>query len=117
MITLQDFGKVEIRVGLVVSAANKEGSDKLIRLKVRVSVSGEEIVVFTGVRTYGYTPDDFLNKKFLFVTNLEHKKMMDEESQGMILAVDGLEMPFGEHGEAKPLFVEVESLPVGSKVR
>ena len=50
---------------------------------------------------------DFLNKKFLFVTNLEYRKMMDEESQGMILAV----------GDEKPIFVSAENLPVGSKVR
>jgi len=45
---------------------------------------------------------------FLFVTNLEPKKIMEEESQGMILAVDG---------ENKPLFISGEGLPVGAKVR
>jgi methionyl-tRNA synthetase len=115
MITIDDFGKIEIRVGLVTEATNKEGSDKLIRLVV--DLGSEKRVIFTGVRKYGYTPEDFLNKKFLFVTNLEYRKMMDEESQGMILAVDSLELPFGEHGDVKPIFVSAEGLPVGSKVR
>lgn len=105
MISIDDFSKIEIRVGEVVEAANKEGSEKLIRLVV--DFSSEKRIIFTGVRTYGYTPEDFLNKKFLFATNLEYRKMMDEESQGMILAV----------GEDKPIFVEVSNLPVGSKVR
>jgi len=115
MINIEDFSKIEVRVGLVVEATNKEGSEKLIRLKVSF---GEEIrIIFTGVRGYGYTPEDFLNKKFLFVTNLEYRKMMDEESQGMILAVDGLELPFGEHGDVKPVFISAEGLSVGAKVR
>ncbi len=105
MITIDDFAKVEMRVGLVVNSTNKEGSEKLIKLVV--DFGDEQRTIFTGIRTYGFTPEDFLNKKFLFVTNLEYRKMIDEESQGMILAV----------GDEKPIFVSAENLPVGSKVR
>lgn len=106
MIKIDEFAKVEMRVGLVVEAENVEESEKLIRLKV--SLGDEDRIIFTGVRGYGYTSDDFRDKKFLFVTNLEYRKMMGEESQGMILAVDS---------EDKPLFVSAEGLPVGAKVR
>lgn len=107
MITIDDFAKIEIRVGLVKEAINKEGSEKLIRLTVDF---GTEIrVIFTGVRSYGFVPEDFAGKKFLFVTNLEYKKMMDEESQGMILAVDS--------PEGKPVFINADGLDIGSKVR
>lgn len=105
MITIDDFAKVEIKVGLVTEAINKEGSEKLIRLTVDFGT--ETRIIFTAVRTYGYTPEDFLNKKFLFVTNLEYKKIMDEQSQGMILAV----------GDERPLFVKANRLPVGARVR
>lgn len=108
MITIDDFGKIEMKVGLVTEAVNKEGSEKLIRLTVDL---GEEKprIIFTAVRTYGYTPKDFLNKKFVFVTNLEYKKIMDEESQGMILAVEE---------EGKPIFViPAEDVAVGAKLR
>jgi methionine--tRNA ligase beta chain len=105
MITIDDFAKIEIRVGLVKEAVNKDGSDKLIRLTVDFGT--ETRIIFTGVRSYGYTPEDFSGKKFLFVTNLEYKKIMDEESQGMILAV----------GEDKPIFVSVDDLPLGAKVK
>lgn len=107
MITIDDFGKIEIKVGLVTEAVNKEGSEKLIRLTVDFGT--ETRIIFTAVRAYGYTPEDFLNKKFLFVTNLEYKKIMDEESQGMILAVEE---------EGKPIFViPAEDVAVGAKLR
>lgn len=105
MVSINQFAEVEIRVGLVVEAENVEKSEKLIRLKV--NFNDFDRIIFTGVRGFGYTAEDFLNKQFLFVTNLEYKKIMGEESQGMILAV----------GEDKPLFVEANGLPVGAKVR
>ncbi|MEK7543751.1 MAG: tryptophan--tRNA ligase [Patescibacteria group bacterium] len=126
VITIEEFGRVELRVGKVVEATNKEGSEKLIRLVVEFGPSfakatagkqAETRVIFTGVRGYGYSPADFLNKQFFFITNLAPRKMMDEESQGMILAVDGDELPFGEHGPKKPVFVSAEGLPVGAKIR
>ena len=105
MINITDFAKCEIRVGKVVKAEDVEGSRKLIRLTV--DFKDFHRTIFTGVRGYGYTAADFQDKQFLFVTNLEPKKIMEEESQGMILAV----------GEEKPLFVEVKDLPIGAKVR
>jgi len=106
MITIDEFFKIEIKVGLVVEAEDVKESNKLIRLTVDVG-EAEKRTIFTGVRTYGFGPQDFQDKKFLFVTNLEPKKIMEEESQGMILAV----------GDDKPIFVEVADLPVGAKVR
>lgn len=107
MISIDDFAKIEIKVGLVTEATNKDGSEKLIKLTV--SFGEESRTIFTGVRDFGYTPEDFFNKKFLFITNLEYRKMMDEESQGMILAVDS--------PEGKPVFVFANDLPIGAKVR
>lgn len=107
MITIDDFKNIEMSVGLVEEAANKEGSEKLIRLVVNF---GEyKRIIFTAVRPYGYTPEFFQNKKFMFLTNLEYKKIMDEESQGMILATDG---PSG------PVFLDPgENSVIGAKVR
>lgn len=107
IITIDDFFKVELRVGKVVEATHPEISEKLIRL--RVSFGDETRTIFTGVRLFGYTHEDFLDKQFLFVTNLAPKKMIGEESQGMILAVDG--------ADQKPIFVAAEGMPVGSRVR
>lgn len=107
IITIDDFFKVELRVGKVEAATHPEVSEKLIRL--RVDFGNEIRTIFTGVRPFGYIADDFIGKQFLFVTNLAPKKMIGEESQGMILAVDG--------SENKPLFVSAEGMPVGARVR
>ena len=113
-ISIDEFAKIEVRVGKVVEAKNKEGSEKLIRLVV--DFGNETRIIFTGVRHFGYTPEDFLNKQFFFVTNLAPRKMMDETSQGMILAVDS---PRGEAGgpDNKPLFVSADGLPLGARIR
>ena len=107
-VSIDDFAKIELKVGKVLEATNKEGSDKLIRLVVDV---GEEKprIIFTGVRPFGYTPDDFAGKQFFFITNLAPRKMLDEFSQGMILAVDG--------SDKKPIFVSTENMPIGSRIR
>jgi tryptophanyl-tRNA synthetase len=106
VITIDDFSKVELRVGKVTMAENVEKSEKLIRLHVDFAEFGQR-VIFTGVRTYGFTLEDFIGKQFFFVTNLQYRKMLGEESQGMILAV----------GDDKPIFVSAEGLPIGSKIR
>lgn len=107
-ISIDEFARVEIRVGNVVEATNKEGSEKLIRLVVDIGEIHPRII-FTGVRGFGYTPDDFSGKQFFFITNLAPRKMMDEESHGMILAVDG--------ADKKPQFISAEGMTLGAKIR
>ena len=108
MIALDQFRELEMRVGAVVEAVDQPGSEKLIKLKV--NFGDETRIIFTAVRPYGYTPEYFLNKKFIFVTNLEYKKIMGEESQGMILAVC--------EENKRPVFVmPTEEAPVGARVR
>jgi tryptophanyl-tRNA synthetase len=104
-ITIDEFAKVQLRVGKVIEATHPEKSEKLIRLVV--DFGDEKRIIFTGVRTYGYTKDDFIGKQFFFVYNLLPRKMIGEESQGMILAV----------GDDKPLFVSADGLPVGATIR
>lgn len=108
MITIDDFSKIEIKVGLVTAAIDQPGSEKLIKLTVDFAESVPR-TIFTAIRPFGFTADYFLNKKWLFVTNLEPKKIMGEESQGMILALEG---------EGKPVFVTpVEDVAIGAKLR
>jgi tryptophanyl-tRNA synthetase len=116
-VTIDEFSRMEIRVGHVTNATHPEKSEKLIRLEVDFGETVGKRIIFTGVRGYGYTKDDFIDKKFLFIVNLLPRKMMGEESQGMILAVDGTEESFGVHGDAKPIFVDASAMPVGAKIR
>lgn len=106
LITIDEFAQVQLRVGSVLEASHPEKSEKLIRLLV--DFGDVQRVIFTGVRGYGYTKDDFVGKQFFFVYNLIPRKMIGEESQGMILAVDGSD---------KPLFISAEGLPLGSCIR
>lgn len=107
IIGINDFAKVELTVGKVESATNKEGSEKLIRLVVNVGES-QSRVIFTAVRPFGFTPEYFAGKQFFFITNLAPRKMLDEYSQGMILAVDG--------SDGKPQFLSAEGMTVGAKI-
>jgi tryptophanyl-tRNA synthetase len=107
-VSIDDFAKIRLTVGHVVSATHKEGSDKLIRLVVDVG-EPEKRIIFTGVRTFGYTHEDFSGKQFFFITNLAPRKMLDEYSQGMILAVDG--------ADGRPQFISAEEMSVGATIR
>lgn len=86
MINIDDFAKVEMTVGKILEAEPMEGSEKLLKLKVDF---GEESPrqVLSGIAKW-YSPDDLVNKTFVFVTNLETRKMMGMESQAMILAAN-----------------------------
>lgn len=108
LLTIDEFARVEMRVGKVLEAANVEKSEKLIRLVVDLGPELGQRVIFTGVRPFGYTPEDFSGKQFFFVVNLAPRKMLNEYSQGMILAVDGPGMP---------LFLSADDMPIGAKIR
>lgn len=108
-ITIDDFVKVKIQVGLILGAEIIEESDKLLKLSVDF---GEEAPrqVLSGIRAY-MALDDLVGRKYLFVTNLKPRMMMGMESQAMILGSGGAEEPFS-------LFAPVndESLP-GALIR
>ena len=82
--TIDDFMKIEIKVGTVLSVNVVEGADKLYILLVDM---GEEKPrqILSGIREY-VQPDDLLGKQFPFVTNLAPRMLRGHESQGMILA-------------------------------
>ena len=105
-ISFDQFLNVDLRVGKVLEATIPEGSEKLIRLVV--DFGREQRTIFTGLKSW-YEPDFFKGRLFVFVYNLEAKKMLGEKSQGMLLAVhvEDSENPT----ESKPLPVEA---PPGS---
>lgn len=104
-ITYDDFAKLDLRVGTVINCEEKEGSDKLLRLTVDFGEHGTRNIL-SGIKQW-YKPEDLKNKQFVFVFNLAPRKMMGEESQGMLLAA-GEDTP-------KPLIPYAE-LPNGSPV-
>jgi methionine--tRNA ligase beta chain len=84
----EDFSKLRIRIGLIVSAERVEGTDKLLRLEVDFGDEKRQIV--SGIAQF-YKPEKLINKEFAFIVNLEPRVIRGIESQGMILAavVDG----------------------------
>jgi methionyl-tRNA synthetase len=107
-IGIEDFAKVELRVGLVKSAEKIQGADKLLKLMVDI---GDEVrQVLAGI-AMGYTPEELVGRKVVVVTNLAPRKMRGLESNGMLLAASA-----GPDG--KPILCTfAEDIPVGSKVK
>lgn len=91
-ISIDDFKKVEIRVGEIMSVEPIEGSEKLLKLKVNFGEAGERQVL-SGIAAYFTDIQVLVGKKVPFVTNLAPRMMMGLESQAMILATGGGEQP------------------------
>ncbi len=86
-VTVDDFKKVEIRIGEIRDAVIFKGADKL--LKLRVFFGDEERQIVSGIRAYFPDPSLLVGKKAAFVTNLEPRTIKGEVSNGMILAAVG----------------------------
>ncbi len=107
-ITIEDFAKVELRVGVVKSAERIPKADKL--LKVLVDIGDEVRQVLAGIAT-AYAPEDLVGRKVVVVTNLAPRKMRGLESNGMLLAASA-------GAEGKPVLCTfAEDIAPGSKVK
>jgi methionyl-tRNA synthetase len=107
-ITIDDFAKVELRVGVVKSAEKVQGADKL--LKVMVDIGDEVRQVLAGIAT-AYAPEELVGRKVVVVTNLAPRKMRGQESNGMLLAAS-------DGADGKPVLVTfAEDIPAGAKVK
>lgn len=106
MITIDDFIKIELRVGTVLEATDVPGSDKLIKQIVDFGELGTRQVL-SGIKKW-YKPSQLVGKQFVYVVNLEPRMMMGLESQGMIMATD----------TDKPVLLKPSrKVPAGSKIR
>jgi methionyl-tRNA synthetase len=88
MINIDDFKKVEIKAGKILSVDFIEGSEKLLKLSVDFG-EPEPRQVLSGIRKYFEDPQSLVGTTCAFVTNLEPRPMMGLESHGMILASSG----------------------------
>jgi methionyl-tRNA synthetase len=106
IINIEEFKKVEIRVGLITKCEKVENADKLLRLQVDFGEFGQRQIV-SAIAEY-YQPEDLENKKLPFIVNLEPRKFRGEESQGMLMAMDTDENPV--------FLVPAEDVPLGTLV-
>ncbi|MFZ5968627.1 MAG: methionine--tRNA ligase [Bacillota bacterium] len=84
-ITIDDFDKVDLKVGEVVECKKHPKADKLLILQVKIG--GETRQIVSGIAAY-YKPEEMVGKKVIVVANLKPVKLRGEESRGMILAAD-----------------------------
>ena len=82
-IGIEDFMKVDLRVGKIVAAERVVKSDKLVKLQVDIGTETRQVVAGIGK---SYSPEELLGKTIVIVANLKPAKLMGIESQGMLLA-------------------------------
>ena len=110
-ITIDDFAKIALRVGKIVTAEKVEKADKLLKFSVQI---GEETrTIVSGIAKF-YTPEEMVGKNVVVVYNLRPAKLRGIESQGMLLCACEKD----ENGEERIVLVTPEK-PVksGSTVR
>ena len=106
-ITIDDFAKIELRVGLVKVAERVKNADKLLRLEVDIGTEVRQILA--GIAE-AYDPDSLVGRKVVIVANLAPRKMRGLESNGMIVAAS-LE-------GGKPVLAGfLEDVPVGARLK
>ena len=107
MISIDDFRKIEIKIGRVKSVEKVEGTDKL--LKFVFDLGGEERQILAGIAEFYTDLPSLLGKEMPIIVNLEPRALRGFESQGMILCADA-------NGRAVILHPEVD-VPPGSIVK
>jgi methionyl-tRNA synthetase len=106
-ISIDDFAKIELRVGLVKVAERVPKADKLLRLEV--DIGSEVRQVLAGIAE-AYAPETLIGRKVVIVANLAPRKLRGMESNGMIVAAS-LE-------EGKPVLAGfLEDVPVGARLK
>jgi methionyl-tRNA synthetase len=107
-IAIDDFTKVEMRVGLVLAAERVKGADKLLHLKVEIGEPEPRSIV-AGIAE-AYLPEQLIGRRVVIVANLQPRKLRGLESNGMIVAasIEG----------GKPVLAGfLEDIPVGARLK
>ena len=101
-VTFDDFEKLDIRVGTVLSCEKVKKSNKLLKFEIADGL--ENRTILSGIAQY-YNPEDLVGKQVCFIANFPPRKMMGLESQGMILSAvnfDGTLSVITPQREVKP---------------
>ena len=83
MITLEEFGKIELRVATIKAVEPHPNADRLLVLKIDLGTEERQLVA--GIRAH-YTPEELVGKQIVVVANLQPATLRGVESQGMLLA-------------------------------
>jgi methionyl-tRNA synthetase len=106
-VTFDDFSKMDIRVGQIMTAEKVKKADKLLKLTVNTGLDTRTVV--SGIAEH-YSPEDIVGKKVSILMNLAPRKIRGVESQGMIL--------MAEDDEGKLSFVApTKEMEAGGEIR
>lgn len=86
-ISIDEFSKIEVKVGTVKTAERVPETDKLLRLTVDFGEEGGPRQIISGIAAYVSEPELLVNRQLAFVTNLEPRTIRGLESNGMLFAV------------------------------
>jgi methionyl-tRNA synthetase len=109
MISYEDFAKVEIKAGKIISAEKISDTDKLLKLMVDFAEEKPRQIV-SGISLYFPDPAVLVGKTCMFVTNLEPRTIKGFESNGMLFA---LSTPEGNFSLLEPN----STIPAGTKAK
>ncbi|MEK7089100.1 MAG: hypothetical protein AAB913_03140 [Patescibacteria group bacterium] len=107
MINLEDFKKVDIIVGKILSAEKVPDTDKLLKLSVDLAEEKPRQIV-SGISLYFPDCNVLVGKKCMFIANLEPRVIRGIESHGMILAVSTEDGKFS-------LLLPNDEIPIGTR--
>jgi len=114
-VNYEEFKKMDIRVGRIVEVEPVPETDKLLRCQIDFNETDEDggkilRQIISGIHEYYPDPSVLVGKQVLYIVNLEPRKIKGFESNGMLMAVDGL--------DGRPVFLTPEvEVNNGSKVR
>jgi methionine--tRNA ligase beta chain len=83
-ISLEEFKKLDLRIGKILTAERVEGSEKLLKLEVDFGAEIGKRQIISGIAK-SYEPEFLCGKESLFIANLEPRSIMGLESNGMIM--------------------------------
>lgn len=109
-IQIDDFLKLDLRVGTVTAAEPHPNADRL--LKLQVDLGDHQRQVCAGIRQY-YEPEQLIGKQIIVVANLAPRKLRGEESNGMLLAASAMD---GETVADVVVLCPSKPVPAGSSV-
>lgn len=97
MINIEDFKKIEIKIGKVISAERIPEADKLLKLVFDIGTEKRQIMA--GIAQFIEDVDSLVGKQMPIITNIEPRKLRGYESQGMLIAISTEKGPVLLHPE------------------
>lgn len=108
VIGIDDFARVEMRVGTVVIAERVPKADRLLRLEIDLGESSPRQIL-AGIAAY-YPPEELVGRRVIVVANLQPRSLRGLESNGMLLAASA-------EGDRPVLVTVTEDVPNGARLR